>query len=201
MERGIMNVFTVKKFNVIAPMCMSHCLCTVVRMFSKRPFFNGNWARMLSWMLFETLKKVVLIGQHGGFCNQWDPCLVLSRFSVISTVIAGCGERGGSRRSTDSCWGKENARSVSQEGGKNGEDTVKESSHLHYPATLLVTQRITFTQRCASSTVIPHKSLTTEWNINKAVSYLLTVPKCFSKRGANIALSFLQMGPLRCLLE
>lgn len=62
-------------------------------------------------------------------------------------------------------------RSVSQEGGKKGEDTVKESSHLHYyPATLLVTQRITFTQHRALSTVIFHKSLTTEWNINKAVS-------------------------------
>lgn len=61
-------------------------------------------------------------------------------------------------------------RSVSQEGGKKGEDTVKESSHLHYPATLLVTQRITFTQHCALSAVIFHKSLTTEWNINKAVS-------------------------------
>ncbi len=92
-------------------------------------------------------------------------------------------------------------RSVSQEGGKKGDDTVKESSHLHYPRTLLETQRVTFTQRCASSAVIPHKSLTTEWNINKAVSYLPIGPECFSKRQANIALSFLQMRPLRCLLE
>lgn len=63
MERGILE------FTVIAPMCMSHCLCTVLRMFSKRPFFNGNWARMLSWRLFETLKGFTGVARNN--CSNW----------------------------------------------------------------------------------------------------------------------------------